>query len=212
MPAMSRLEAVFCRSAPWRVFTQRAVLPWALQGLRPEGRVLEVGAGGGAMAYGLLSSCPGVTMTVTDVDAQMVCAAAGRLAPFGDRVTARRADATALPFPDSSFDTVLSWIMLHHTLKWEQALAEVVRVARPGGHVIGYDLLSTAPLRLLHQTEGAPFRMMRLPELRGALRALPIDQAILTPSLARTAVRFTLRKASPPVSPPPGDEAPSGPA
>src|SRR5215472_9446926 len=43
MPAMSRLEAVFCRSAPWRVFTQRAVLPWALQGMRPEGRVLEIG-------------------------------------------------------------------------------------------------------------------------------------------------------------------------
>jgi ubiquinone/menaquinone biosynthesis C-methylase UbiE len=212
MPAMSRLEAVFCRSAPWRVFTQRAVLPWALQGLRPEGRVLEIGAGSGAMAYGLLSSYPGVTMTVTDVDAQMVCAAAGRLAPFGDRVTARRADATALPFPGCSFDTVLSWIMLHHTLKWEQALAEAVRVVRPGGHVVGYDLLSTAPLRLLHLAEGAPFRMMRLPELRGALRALPIDQAILTPSLARAAVRFTLRKASPSQSPPPGDEAPCGPA
>lgn len=212
MPAMSRLEAALCRSAPWRVFTQRAVLPWALQGMRPEGQVLEIGAGSGAMAYGLLSSYPGVTMTVTDVDPQMVCAAAGQLAPFGDRVTARRADATALPFPRCSFDTVLSWIMLHHTLKWEQALAEAVRVVRPGGHVVGYDLLSTAPLRLLHQAEGAPFRMMRLPELRDALRALPVDQAILTPSLARTAVRFTLRKASPSQPPSPGDEAPSGPA
>jgi len=127
-------------------------------------------------------------------------------------VTARRADATALPFPDSSFDMVLSWIMLHHTLKWEQAMAEAVRVARPGGHVVGYDLLSAAPLRLLHQAEGAALLMMRLPELRDTLRGLPVDQAILTPSLARTAVRFTLRKASPPVSPPPGDKAPSGPA
>jgi ubiquinone/menaquinone biosynthesis C-methylase UbiE len=212
MPAMSRLEAAFCRSAPWRVFTQHAVLPWALQGMRPEGQILEIGAGSGAMAGGLLSSYRGVTMTATDFDPQMVATAAGLLAPFGDRVTARWADATALPFPDCSFDMVLSWIMLHHTLKWEQALAEAVRVVRPGGHVVGYDLLSTAPLRLLHQAEGAAFRMMRLPELRDTLRGLPVDQAILTPSLARTAVRFTLRKASPSQSPPPGDEAPSGPA
>jgi hypothetical protein len=92
-----------------------------------------------------------------------------------------------------------------------QALAEAVRVVRPGGHVVGYDLLSTAPLRLLHQAEGTPFRMLRLPELRDALRALPVDQAILMPGLARAAVRFMLRKASPPLSPLPGDEAPNGP-
>jgi ubiquinone/menaquinone biosynthesis C-methylase UbiE len=136
MPAMSRLEAAFCRSAPWRVFTQRAVLPWALQGMRPEGQILEIGAGSGAMAGGLLGSYRGVTMTVTDFDPQMVATAADLLAPFGDRVTARWADATALPFPGCSFDMVLSWIMLHHTLKWEQALVEAVRVVRPGEHVV----------------------------------------------------------------------------
>ncbi len=209
MPTMSRLEAAFCRGAPWRTFARRAVLPWALQGLRPDGDVLEIGAGSGAMAAGLLSCYPGITMTITDIDPQMV-AAADRLVSFGDRVTARHADATALPFPDGSFDITLSWIMLHHTLQWETALAEAVRVVRPGGHVVGYDLLSTAPMRLLHQAEGARFRMMRLPELRDALRDLPIDQAVLTPSLARLAVRFTLRKASSPPPPPRPDEAPAG--
>ena len=75
-----------------------------------------------------------------------------RLSQFGDRVTARHADATALPFPDDAFDAVLSWVMLHHTLEWEKALAEAIRVLRPGGQLVGYDLLSTAPLRLLHRT------------------------------------------------------------
>src|SRR5438309_8135478 len=120
------------------------------------------------MAAELLAHHDQPSMTVTDFDPEMVDAAAARLAEFGDRVTMRQADATALPFPDESFDAVLSWVMLHHTVEWEKALAEAVRVLRPGGHVVGYDLLSTAPLRLLHrgEHEHEVLRMMRLDELR----------------------------------------------
>jgi ubiquinone/menaquinone biosynthesis C-methylase UbiE len=195
VPAMSRFQSVFCRSAPWRTFARRAVLPWALQGLRPRGDVLEIGAGSGAMAAELLTMFPDLRMTVTDFDDEMVSAAAARLSPLGDRVTARSADATALSFPDGTFDVVLSWVMLHHTVEWEKALAEAIRVLRPGGQLVGYDLLSTAPLRLLHQNDGDHLRLIRLSELRAALRDLPVDQAVLTPSLAGLAVRFTLQKA-----------------
>lgn len=194
MPVMSRFEAAFCRSAPWRALARRVVLPWALQGCRPSGRVLEIGAGSGAMAAELLAVLPDVTMTVTDVDPAMVDAATDRLRPFGARATVQVVDATSLPFPDASFDAVVSWIMLHHTVEWERALAEAVRVVRPGGDVVGYDLLSTAPLRLLHQAERARFRMIRLGELREAVRTLPVEQAVLTPSLAGLAVRFLLRR------------------
>jgi ubiquinone/menaquinone biosynthesis C-methylase UbiE len=156
--------------------------------------VLEVGAGSGAMAAEMLANYKQIAMTVTDFDDAMVDAASARLARYGERVTVQQADATALPFPDGSFDTVLSWIMLHHTVEWEKALAESVRVLRPGGSVVGYDLLSTAPLRMLHNAEGAPWRMMHLAELRDAVRALPVEQAILTPSLAGIVVRFVLTK------------------
>jgi ubiquinone/menaquinone biosynthesis C-methylase UbiE len=132
-------------------------------------------------------------MTVTDVDPMMVDAASARLRPFGGRATVQVADATSLPFPEASFDAVVSWIMLHHTVEWEKALAEAVRVVRPGREVVGYDLLSTAPLRLLHQAERARFRMIRFDELRDAVRTLPVEQAVLTPSLAGLAVRFVLR-------------------
>src|SRR3954447_24502964 len=170
MPAMSRLQSTFCRSAPWRGFARRVVLPWALQGVRPEGDVLEIGAGSGAMAAELLAMYPDVRLTVTDFDHEMVDVAAARLSRLGDRATARPADATALPFPDDSFDAVLSWIMLHHTLQWERALAEAIRVLRPGGHLVAYDLLSSAPLRFLHRGAGAHVRLIRLPELRDAHR------------------------------------------
>ena len=147
------------------------------------------------MAAELLAMYPDVRLTVTDVDDAMVEVASARLSQFGDRVTARHADATALPFPDGAFDAVVSWIMLHHTLEWEKALAEAIRVLRPGGQLVGYDLMSTAPLRLLHHAADARLRMIRLPELREAPRDLPVDKALLSPSLAGFAVRFTLQKA-----------------
>jgi ubiquinone/menaquinone biosynthesis C-methylase UbiE len=194
MPTMSRFQAGFCRSRPWRALSGNSVLPWSLQGFEPHGAVLEIGAGSGAMAAELLERFDQPTMTVTDFDYEMVDAASARLAEFGDRVTVRQADATALPFRDGSFDAVLSWVMLHHTVEWDTALAESVRVLRPGGYVVGYDLLSTAPLRLLHRGDGARLRMMRVGELRAIVRDLPIDQAVLTPGLAGLVVRFLLRK------------------
>jgi ubiquinone/menaquinone biosynthesis C-methylase UbiE len=193
---MSRFQSAFCRSAPWRTFARRIVLPWALQGFRPRGDVLEIGAGSGAMAAELLAMCPDIGLTVTDLDDEMVEVASARLATFGDQVTARHADATALPFPDRAFDAVLSWVMLHHTVEWETALAEAIRVLRPGGHLVGYDLLSTAPLRLLHKTDGIHLRMIRLPELRDAPRHLPVEMALLMPSVGGLVVRFTFQKAS----------------
>jgi ubiquinone/menaquinone biosynthesis C-methylase UbiE len=194
MPTMSRVEAAWCRSAPWRFFARRLVLPWALQGSELSGHVLEVGAGSGAMAAELLATRPDLRMTVTDFDPAMVEAARARLDPIGDRVTVRQADATSSPFPDASFDAAVSWIMLHHTLEWEKALAEAVRVVRPGGTVVGYDLVASRLFRVVHQLEGSRNRMMRFGELRETVAALPVDQAVLTPSLAGLAVRFLLRK------------------
>ncbi len=194
MPTMSRFEAAWCRSAPWRFIARRAVLPWALQGIDPCGDVLEIGAGSGAMAVELLATHPDIRMTITDFDPEMVEAAQRRLLPFADRAVARHADATALPFDDDSFDVVLSWIMLHHTIEWEKALAEATRVVRPGGQVIGYDLLSTGLGRAIHQAERARIRMMKFTELRDTVRGLPVGQAILSPGAAGSIVQFTLRK------------------
>lgn len=194
MPTMSRFEAAFCRSAPWRFAARRVVLPWALQGTKPDGEVLEIGAGSGAMAAELLAGHPDVRMIVTDFDPAMVDSATQRLAGFADRATVRQADATGLPFTDDSFDVVLSWIMLHHTIEWEKALAEAVRVTRPGGRVVGYDLLNTAPFRALHQAEGTRVRMIHFSELRETVSSLPVTQAIISPAFAGLVVRFTLHK------------------
>ena len=192
---MSPFEAAVCRSAPWRFVARRVVLPWALQGVRPHGRVLEIGAGSGAMAAELLSTFGDISMCVTDVDDGMVTAASDRLRSFADRVELRQADATALPFDDDSFDVVVSWIMLHHAVRWEQALAEVVRVLRPGGRLVAYDLLATGPFRRLHRDDGHHHRAMQLDELQRVLRELLLDDISVRRGRGGIVVRFNARVA-----------------
>jgi SAM-dependent methyltransferase len=190
---MSPFERAVCRSGPWRAVARRFVLPWALQGVQPGGDVLELGAGSGAMAAEVLGTHPTVRLTATDVDPLMVDTARRRLEPFGDRAVARVADATALPFDDGSFDLVLSWVMLHHTVGWETALSEAVRVLRPGGSLVGYDLLENAALRALHRGDGT-HRFLGVSALREAAIRLPVSQVVLTSGLGGLAVRFILRK------------------
>lgn len=165
MPVMSRVEQAFCRSAPWRLFASRVVLPWALDRERLRGEVLELGGGSGAMASAMLGGFPHVSLTVTDFDAAMTAAAARRLAPFGERVRVEQADAAHLHYDDASFDIVTSFIMLHHVIDWENAVAEAVRVLRPGGVYVGYDLLQSGVTRLTHHLDRSPHRLMTPNEL-----------------------------------------------
>jgi SAM-dependent methyltransferase len=58
-----------------------------------------------------------------------------RAAAEGLSVTFIEGDAEALPFPDDSFDAVLSCVGVMFTPDDEQAAAELVRVCRPGGTI-----------------------------------------------------------------------------
>ena len=47
-----------------------------------------------------------------------------------------QASVGALPFPDDAFDVVYSFKVLAHVEPIERAVAELVRVVRPGGHLL----------------------------------------------------------------------------
>jgi SAM-dependent methyltransferase len=198
MPIMSRGEQAFCRSAPWNVLARRVVVPWVLRDTQLSGEVLEIGGGSGAMAALVADRYPGARFTITDLDQRMVEAARGRLGMRTNVVAVDQADVTELPFTGGQFDTVTSYLMLHHVIAWEDALAEAHRVLKPGGRLVGYDLLDRPVNRAIHRLDRSPFRLIRLRDLRRTLEQVGFESCQLMPGLAGHAVRFHARK--PPIN------------
>lgn len=114
----------------------------ALAGIRAEnvgaaaGKVLEIGAGTGAN-IGFYRPDRLASLTLSDLEpderlsARSVRFAGGCTVPV--RLVA--ADAGDLPFPDASFDSVVSSLVLCSVPSQPKALAEIRRVLRPGGQV-----------------------------------------------------------------------------
>src|SRR5205807_10382353 len=117
-----------------------------------------------------------------------------RLHRFGDRVQVQEADATQLPFADASFDGVVNFIMLHHVIAWQDALAEAARVLRPGGVLAGYDLMRSGPNRLLHRHDGSRHRLTTAGALRARLAELPLSDVSVRPGLGGMVARFHARR------------------
>ncbi len=195
MTVMSGVEARFCRSAPWRGFARHVVLPWALRDISLEGHGIEIGGGSGAMAYELLRQQPHLELTMTDLDPAMVSAARNRLDAFGPRAAVVLGDATDLDFQTDSFDFACSWLMLHHTMRWESVLSELVRVVRPGGTIIGYDLAATGLASVIHRVDRSAHRLIRPGELLETLRRDSVVGCRATPAVAGQVMRFSARVA-----------------
>jgi ubiquinone/menaquinone biosynthesis C-methylase UbiE len=131
--------------------------------LAPGLRVLEIGCGTGNLALAAKRACPAAEVTGLDPDPGAL--AKGRRKAARARLTLRfdQGFAQALPYPDASFDRVLSSLMLHHldAADRPRALREVRRVLKPGGSLHMLDLAGTShgPRRLRHHADG------RIPEL-----------------------------------------------
>jgi ubiquinone/menaquinone biosynthesis C-methylase UbiE len=108
------------------------ILPMAAQHLVGAASVLDVGCGEGQVAR-LAAAVPGVRRVIgADPTWAQLKVAAQRGADVGYT----RAAAAALPFPSSSFDTVIACLVFEHIDEVDQALAEVGRVLAPGGRFL----------------------------------------------------------------------------
>lgn len=103
---------------------------WLEERLDVAGDVLEVGGGTGEL-WRRIDSARG-KLTLTDFSSAMCDKLRELSLP---KATVQQCDATALPFPDASFDLVIANHMLYHVDNPEAALAEFARVLRPGGRL-----------------------------------------------------------------------------
>lgn len=100
------------------------------------GEVLEVAIGTGR---NLPFYPPGVRLTGLDLSPAMLEIARARAEDLDVVVDLREGDAHALPFPDSSFDTVVCAFSLCNIPDERRAIAEMHRVLRPGGLLLLVD-------------------------------------------------------------------------
>jgi SAM-dependent methyltransferase len=102
-------------------------------GCRDGETVLDAGCGTGSLAFALARRTKGVSIQGVDFSPTYV-EHATRLNRHAN-ITFRAGDICFLPFADRSFDRVLSLLVLHFVPDTARAIAEMRRVARPGGTV-----------------------------------------------------------------------------
>jgi ubiquinone/menaquinone biosynthesis C-methylase UbiE len=121
--------------------------------IQPGHRVLDLGCGTGTLAILVKQAQPGAEVAGLDADPEMLKVARTKAAQQNVPVTFDRGFTNKLPYPDGSFDRVLSSIMIHHlkTPDKQQTAQEVYRVLKPGGqlHIIDFGRPTTWYGRLL---------------------------------------------------------------
>lgn len=145
---------VWERHAAWwqSAFTQGAdveyeeqIIPLAVEHLAGARRVLDLGCGEGQVGRAVAAGAARPVVVGLEPAWAQVRAARQR----GGGVLAVRGRGEAAPFPDGSFDAVVTCLVLEHTDDLEAVLAEVSRVLEPGGRFV---LFTNHPL---FQTPGS---------------------------------------------------------
>jgi demethylmenaquinone methyltransferase/2-methoxy-6-polyprenyl-1,4-benzoquinol methylase len=123
------------RDQAWRRLTARLAAP------PPGSLVLDLAAGTGDLALAFLRETDARAVVGADFVEAMLRLAGGKLAARGERrVHLVAADALALPFPDGVFGCVASAFLLRNLADLPAGLAEMRRVAAPGGSVAALEI------------------------------------------------------------------------
>ncbi len=97
-------------------------------------RLLDVACGAGQIA--IPAARAGIYVTGIDIATNWIAQARARAAAEGLTAQFDEGDAEQLPYPDASFDVVVSLVGAMFAPRPERVAAELVRVCRPGGRII----------------------------------------------------------------------------
>lgn len=102
--------------------------------LAPGSKLLDIGCGAGQIT--IPAARAGVHATGVDIATNSLEQARVRAISEGLDVQFDEGDAEALPYPDASFDTVVSVVGAMFAPRPERVASEMIRVARPGGRIM----------------------------------------------------------------------------
>jgi SAM-dependent methyltransferase len=134
--------------------------------LRGDERVLDMGCGRGAVLTAVARRLTTGRVTGIDIwstrdqsgNAKDVTERNTRLEGVADRVEIQTGDMRALPFPDATFDVIVSSLAIHNIrgdADRRKAVAEGFRVLKPGGRIVVADIRATAVYEDALRTLGA---------------------------------------------------------
>lgn len=151
----------------WRAATRKAL------DLRPGERVLDLAAGTGISTLAFAKS--GAFCVAADFSLGMLRAGMHRPVPMV------AADAMALPFADESFDAVTVSYGLRNMPDTEGALAEMLRVTKPGGRLVICEF--SRPVNVMFRTIYLEYLMKALPVVARKVSSNPDAYVYLAESV-----------------------------
>jgi SAM-dependent methyltransferase len=180
-----------CPSPEWAEHLQTDVLPDVVSGVDLGSLMLEIGPGPGAATDWLRHRVQRIVALELDP------VAARRLTDRFEQtnVDVQVGDATEIPWPAESFDSVGCFTMLHHVPTvglQNRVLSEVHRILRPGGTLVASDSLPSDHLHHFH--DGDTYNPVEPGTLFTRLQTIGFDRITVT---VDRELRFRARKPEP---------------
>lgn len=141
---------------PIRAFIQKhheAAMLEKLGGRCEGASVLEIGCGRGVGTEIIFERFRARKVQAFDLDPDMVSLARRRLAKYpSEQLHLSVGDAEKINSDDSAFDAVFDFGIIHHVPNWQNVLAEVARVLKPGGKFYFEEVTAKALSRWTYRT------------------------------------------------------------
>ncbi|MFH1055615.1 MAG: class I SAM-dependent methyltransferase [Candidatus Altiarchaeota archaeon] len=164
---VSPVERAFLNSFVWSLIQKGYVVPFwrGLFSLSSDSVVLEVGCGRGVGSIILAESFKPARLDALDLDERMVAKARDYVSgEYSGRINIVLGDVTRMSAQDGGYDAVFDFLTMHYVENWQDGLAEVSRVLKPGGYFAFcelYDGGSSNPLAKLMLGHKAGWRFGR---------------------------------------------------
>jgi ubiquinone/menaquinone biosynthesis C-methylase UbiE len=136
-------ERLYLQGGDKEAYARQAAIRYALEPMIPEfaefdghegQRVLEIGVGLGADHQRWAEG--GADLWGIDLTQRAIQRTSERFRLFGLRTRLLQANMEELPFPGNFFDVVYAWGVVMATPTPERAVAEILRVLKPGGQAL----------------------------------------------------------------------------